>query len=290
MGLGLLSKDAIEWSSGDSSLRSELEEASRLLLIDCIVGRYCGNGAKELFHVDNPLHAANLLNFVSKHLDHDSVLSDILDLCEAFHHLSVEDGCGRLIQNTVLKGNQIKAKGFLLDLYDRNIASAHNVFSRVISFCIDLIEDNASCIRNFSNVKSDFQSSMRKEESKIVTLCAYDLTKIALVHSGMIVPGRIGSGFSTSHYNELKLQSLLHDLEQLKILQQDHNIFVSLADLNNPKVLVEISSKLLNGLAGLYIKGEFNAASSIATQTRRACSLLSRPPMLTESDLLFTSA
>mmetsp|Transcript_64447 Transcript_64447/g.74194 ORF Transcript_64447/g.74194 Transcript_64447/m.74194 type:complete len:2711 (+) Transcript_64447:55-8187(+) len=288
--LGLLSKDAIEWSSGDSSLRSELEEASRLLLIDCIVGRYCGNGAKELFHVDNPLHAANLLNFVSKHLDHDSVLSDILDLCEAFHHLSVEDGCGRLIQNTVLKGNQIKAKGFLLDLYDRNIASAHNIFSRVISFCIDLIEDNTSCIRNFSDVKSDFQSSMREEESKIVTLCAYDLTKIALVHSGMIVPGRIGSGFSTSHYNELKLQSLLHDLEQLKILQQDHNIFVSLADLNNPKVLVEISSKLLNGLADLYIKGEFNAASSIATQTRRACSLLSRPPMLTESDLLFTSA
>jgi hypothetical protein len=288
--LTVLSKDAIEWSAGDSSLRSELEEASRLLLIDCIVGRYCGNGAKELFHVDNPLHATNLLDFVSKHLDHTSVLSDILDLCEAFHHLSVEDGCGRLIQNTILKGDQIKAEGFLLDLYDRNVASAHNVFSRVISFCIDLIEDNSSCLGNFSDVNNDFRSSIHKEESKIVTLCAYDLTKIAMEHAGMIISDRIGGGFTASHYNELKLQSLLHDLEQVKTLQQDHNIFVSLTDLNNPKVMVDISSKLLVSLAGLYMKGEFNAASTIATQTRRACSLLSRPPLLTESDLLFTSA
>ena len=288
--LTVLSKDAIEWSAGDSSLRSELEEASRLLLIDCIVGRYCGNGAKELFHVDNPLHATNLLDFVSKHLDHDSVLSDVLDLCEAFHHLSVEDGCGRLIQNTILKGDQIKAEGFLLDLYDRNVASAHNVFSRVISFCIDLIEDNSSYLGNFPDVSNDFRSSIHKEESKIVTLCAYDLTKIALEHAGMIISDRIGGGFTASHYNEPKLQSLLHDLEQVKTLQQDHNIFVSLTDLNNPKVMVGISSKLLVSLAGLYMKGEFNAASTIATQTRRACSLLSRPPLLTESDLLFTSA
>jgi len=285
-----LSRDAIEWSAGNSSLRSELEEASRLLLIDGIVGRYCGNGAKELFHVDNPLHATSLLDFVSKHLNHDSVLSDILDLCEAFHHLSVEDGCGRLIQNTILRGHQDKARSILDSLYDRNANSAHNVFSRVISFCIDLIEDNSSFLGAFpdENVKIEF--SMRLKESNVVTNCAYELTKIAMVHAGMIVGSRFGSGFSTSQYKEPRLQSLLLDLERLMALQQDHGIFVSLADLNDSKVMVGIASKLLDNLADMYMKGEFNAASTIATKTKRACALLSRTPQLTESDLLFTAA
>lgn len=289
--LASLSKDAIEWSSGDSSLRSELEEASRLLLIDCIIGRYCGNGAKELFHVDNPLHAANLLDFVSKHINHDSVLTDIRDLCEAFHHLSIEDGCSRLIQNAILKGSQSKAESFLLDLYEREILPAQNVFSRVICFCIDVIEDNSPSFGDVPNVKGNFQLSMRKEETKRVTLCAHALTKIALEYSGLIVvPGKNNTGFISANYNEIKLRNLLQDLEQLKALQQDHNIFISFADLNNPKVLIEISSKLLSNLAGLYTNGEFNAASTIAMQTRRACSTLARPPLLKESDLIFTSA
>ena len=286
-----LSKDAIEWSAGDSSLRSELEEASRLLLIDCIVGRYCGNGAKELFHIDNPLHATRLLDFVSKHLKQSSVLSDIIDLCEAFHHLSIEDGCGRLIQNAILRGHQEMAINILESLYNRNSTSAHNVFSRVVSFCIDLIGDNSSRIGAFPGTDdNDIVSSMYLKESKIISNCAYELTKIALVHSRMIVRGRFGSGFTTWQYDEARLQILLSDLERLVTLQQDHGIFISLADLNEPKTMVGIASKLLNNLADLYLKGEALAASMIATQAKKACSLLSRAPQLAESDLLFTAA
>ena len=285
-----LSKDAIEWSAGDSSLRSELEEASRLLLIDGIVGRYCGNGAKELFHIDDPLHATRLLDFVSKHLNHSTVLSDTLDLCEAFHHLSVEDGCSRLMQNAILGGHQEMAINILESLYDRNLTSAHNVFSRVVCFCIDLIEDNCSHLGAFPDIDSDIESSMRLKESKIISNCAYELTKIALVHSRMIIRGRFGSGFTTWQYNEGRLQILLLDLERLIALQQDHSIFVSLSDLNDPKAMVGIASKLLDNLADMYLNGEINAASMIATQTRKACSLLSRAPQLTESDLLFTAA
>jgi hypothetical protein len=285
-----LSKDAIEWSAGDSSLRSELEESSRLLLIDGIVGRYCGNGAKELFHIDNPLHATRLLDFVSKHLNHSTVLSDILDLCEAFHHLSVEDGCGRLMQNAILRGHQEMAINILESLYDRNSTSAHNVFSRVVCFCIDLIEDNSSHPGAFPGIDSEIESSMRLKESKIISNCAYELTKIALVHSRMIIRGRFGSGFTTWQYDEGRLQILLLDLERLIALQQDHSIFVSLSDLNDPKAMVGIASKLLDNLANMYLNGEINAASMIVTQTKKACSLLSRAPQLTESDLLFTAA
>ena len=285
-----LSKDAIEWSAGDSSLRSELEEASRLLLIDGIVGRYCGNGAKELFHIDNPLHATRLLDFVSKHLDQSSVLADIIDLCEAFHHLSIEDGCGRLVQNAILRGHQEMAINILESLYDRNRTSAHNVFSRVISFCIDLIEDNASSLGAFPDADGDLELSMRLKESKIISSCSYELTKVALIHSRMIVRGRFGSGFTAWQYDEARLQNLLSDLERLIALQQDHGIFVSLADFNEPKVMVGIASKLLSDLADLYSKGESQNASMVATQTKKACSLLSRAPHLEEADLLFSAA
>ena len=285
-----LSKDAIEWSAGDSSLRSELEEASRLLLIDGIVGRYCGNGAKELFHIDNPLHATRLLDFVSNHLNNSTVLSDILDLCEAFHHLSVEDGCGRLLQNVILRGNQEMAIKILGSLYERNVNSAHNVFSRVISFCIDLIGDNSSQIGPFPCVNKGIEPSMRLKESVSIANCAHELTKIAIVHARMIIHGRFGSGFTFWQYDEARLEILLLDLERLITLQQDHNIFVSLADLNDPKIMVGIASKLLNSLAEMYLEGKRNAASMIATQTKKACSLLSRPPMLNESDLLFAAA
>ena len=284
-----LSKEAIEWS-GDSSLRSELEEASRLLLIDGIVGRYCGNGAKELFHIDNPHHATRLLDFMSKHLDQATVLSDIIDLCKAFSHLSIEDGCSRLVQNAILRGHKEMAINMLQSLYNRNSTSAHNVFSRVVSFCIDVIGDSASRIGAFPDTEGDLESTMCLKESTIISSCANELTKIALVHSRMIVQGRFGSGFTTWQYDEARLQILMSDLERLIALQQDHGIFVSLADLNEPKVMVGIASKLLNNLADMYLKGEVNAASMIATQTKKACSLLSRAPYLTESDLLFTAA
>ena len=288
--LTALSKDAIEWSAGDSSLRSELEEASRLLLIDGIVGRYCGNGAKELFHIDNPLHATRLLDFVSRHLEHNTVLSDTLDLCEAFHHLSLEDGCGRLIQNAILKGRQEMAINFLESLYERNLTSAHNVFSRVISFCIDLIEDNSLHLGAFPDADGNIDSSLRQKESNTISNSAYQLTKVALVHSRMMIRGRFGSGFTTWQYDEERLQSLLLDLERLIMLQQEHRIFVSLVDLNDPKVLVGIASKLLSHLADMHVKGKTNAASMVATQTKKVCSLLSRPSQFTETDLLFTAA
>lgn len=59
--LSRFSDDALLWASSDSALQSEVQEASRLLLIDAIVLKYCGSGARELFQVDNPTHAVRLM-------------------------------------------------------------------------------------------------------------------------------------------------------------------------------------------------------------------------------------
>ena len=44
--LSILSKNAIEWSKTDEVKRSELEEATRLLAIDSIIEKYCGDSAR----------------------------------------------------------------------------------------------------------------------------------------------------------------------------------------------------------------------------------------------------
>ena len=289
-----LSKDAIEWSAGDSSIRSELEEASRLLLIDGIVGRYCGNGAKELFHVDNPIHATRLLNFVSTHLDNDSVLPDVLDLCEAFHHLSTEDGCGRLIQNAIVKGRHEKAESFLRSLYDCNKLSAHNVFSRVLSFSIDFIGDVSRELGMFPSDESDNRVNIRKKEVTDVTSSARELTKIALVHARTMVASHFGSGFTTAHYDVPRLESLIDDFERLALLQKDHGIFLPLSDLNRPEVVVKVASELVSRLAALYETGGLSTANTMATRTKRACSLLSGTGVsatgMSEEQVLFAGA
>mmetsp|Transcript_14378 Transcript_14378/g.25749 ORF Transcript_14378/g.25749 Transcript_14378/m.25749 type:complete len:311 (-) Transcript_14378:1581-2513(-) len=55
--LAALSRDAVELSAHDLGLKSELVEAARLLLIDGIVRKYCGDEGSDLFRVDNPRHA-----------------------------------------------------------------------------------------------------------------------------------------------------------------------------------------------------------------------------------------
>lgn len=287
--LTILSRDAIDWAAGDSSLRSELEEASRLLLIDGIVGRYCGDGAKELFHVDNPLHAIRLFDFVSKHLDHDSVLCDVLDLCEAFHHLSVEDGCSGLIQNAILKGKLEKAESFLVELYDRDGPSGHNVFSRVVTYCIEAIEDGASLLGYFPvQADNDVGLVLRRQEIENVTTAACDLTKIGLRRIQTTISTRYRNIFAESFADKSKLDHLSQDLCRLRALQRDHQIFLSLTDLRDPKATVDVASKLLAGLANTFEEGKSHAGSAVATKAKRACSLLAGS--IEESELLFTSA
>ena len=282
--LSELSQEAIEWASGDSLLRSELEEASRLLLIDGIVGRYCGEGAKELFHVDNPRHAIRLLEFVTRHIDGESVLSDSLDLCEAFTHLSREDACSRIIENAILQGNEKACSSLMDTLYLQNVVLAKATFSRVLSYCINLIEVGSNNIFQSDVVKESWQHKQVLQ----ATSCGFALTSIALshFHSGTSVQRE---GFSCIHFDEARLENLIQDFHRLKVLQTDHSIFLSIAQLHCPNVLVETATRLLDPLVNLYIEGSPVSSSTIATQTKRVCSLLAGTSEIQDVDLWYTA-
>jgi hypothetical protein len=276
--LSKLSQEAIEWAAGDSSLRSELEEASRLLLIDGIVGRYCGDGAKELFHVDNPRHAIRLVEFMSRHLTQESILSDTLDLCEAFTHLSREEACNRIIQNAILQGNEAACSSLLESLYSRNVLLAKTTFARVISFCVDMIEEGPGHL----------DSPLQKEQVIFATSCAHQLSQTALAHIHSHVRGHTG-GYSSGHYDEARLEGLMEDFMHLKVLQNSHGVFLSVADLHDPKMLVETATKFLVPLVDSYAEGTSTASSTIATKTKRVCSLLAGSSRIPDRQLWFAA-
>lgn len=290
-----LSKDAIEWSAGDSTIRSELEEASRLLLIDEIVGRYCGDGAKELFHVDNPLHASRLLEFVCNNFHQQCVLTDVLDLCDAFHHLSVEDGCGMLLQNTILSGNQKQVATFLKKMYNRSKTIAHLVCSRALTFCLDLVDDYTQQLGQEFGISNQSEVSCNNHRKKVLdyTSCATRLTKIALSENWLTLSSDIGSGFTTTHYGAANLKKMLQDLERIQILQSDFDIFLRISDLAQPERCIEVVQTILSGISDPYKSGDQQRTIRVASQARRVSALLVSPSetdTLDESKLLFAAA
>lgn len=272
--LSKLSIEAIAWASGDSSLRSELEEASRLLLIDGIVGRYCGEGAKELFHIDNPRHAIRLLKFVACQYDHEFALSDSLDLCDAFAHLSREDACSHILENAILKGESASAPGRLKALFEKNVLLAQSTFSKVIPFCIELVDEAAS---------KSVSASENHRYKELVT-CGLGLANVALcnIHSRTSTDK---NGFSAAYYDEKALEELVVDLTRLSTLQSDHSVCLKMSSLVDSKALVNLIIKMLSPVMDAYLVREMSSTGAVVTRVRRACSVLSGCCGLRSSDL-----
>ncbi len=98
--------EALEWAR-DDTMREELQEVSRLLVIDDIVTRYCGKKATGFFRVHEPLHSSNLLNHVCRFIDSPTQIEDVMFLCDSFTHLSRVDSILRVLQKVSLASPQI---------------------------------------------------------------------------------------------------------------------------------------------------------------------------------------
>lgn len=100
--LFLLSKEALKWSS-DETMKSELEEACRVLKLDNLVQKYCGNEAREQIRASNPRHATNLMNYLCAFIDDPYLMTYIFELSGAFVHISKVESCARIIHNIILE-------------------------------------------------------------------------------------------------------------------------------------------------------------------------------------------
>jgi hypothetical protein len=262
-----LSKDAIEWATGDSTLRSELEEAARLLLVDDIVRRYCGNAAAELFRVNNPRHAMKLLDFVCRHAQYPSVLTDALNLCDAIEHLSKLDACSQLMQYAILSNDAATWVALPEELLQKDSSLALGVCEKAVQYCAELIEEvvSPSC-----NDKCTFRIREQKRKALVATKAANDILSLAIEHVWNHRSKTEGL-LSAKLFIPSDLEESKREFGRLEELQRNYTVSLSLHDLHCPRKTLHQAIKVIESLFRGY--SAKNLGSELVS-ARRVCSLL----------------
>lgn len=266
----VLSKQAIGWASTDFSLQSELTEASRLLSIDGIVLRYCGKGAKELFHIDNPRHAIRLLNYVTKQVTRPTVLSDALSLCEAFTHLSPVTACSTILQNILLQdGLGSLLEPVVANLFERNPSMAERVVASSVALVEHILGEApvSACVN--VNVESPvpWQSQSMQASTGIIRILrvARKHTKHLHVECEPSVYGLTVDG---------SIDKLLEMFSVVRELQRDFNVFLSASELSSSLPRIDVVVSLLGNEIETKMERGWEALAASLKKVKRGVSLI----------------
>lgn len=267
-----LSKDSLIWASGASSIRTELEEAIRLLLIDGIVIRYCGSSARDLFNVDNPRHSMKLLDFVCRHITYESVVSDALDLCDAFVQLSRADASTLILQRAVIAGDVDRCLELLEEIYVEDEKLAREACGRAVAFCAETIRE---CSEATALGESPLVSDMKKEQSLIACKAAVSMLALLQAHRRDFFAESV-----FGYHEEIQSSSwgsLQKEFERILELQESHSMFLTLADLRSEAQSFLAAKKMLHPVVELSNKGsddKLRTLFGLFGKARRGCSLL----------------
>ena len=296
-----LSSDAVKWASehdhiSKKEIKSELEEATRLLMIDSIVRRYCGNGAQDFFRVSDPRHAVKLVEHITRFVDDPKALSDALFLCESYVHISKSDVCALHLQNVIVadepqpfstdeeKNIDEKKKRVLLfnsfraeqsatilqQLYETDESLAYEVGSRGVTFCSQTLNDCSQSIQS-QNIQKRAMKASSAACSILKTMDEWSSDKNPpQLFSGLF------SKFGVSSWALLRRQ-----FDRILSLQTSFSIFLTLSDLNSVDVRRTVAMKILEPAVDIVkskdtldkYKFQSHLAQSIA-KARRGCALL----------------
>ena len=261
-----LSRDSINWAAIDTTIKSELEEATRLLLVDSIVRKYCGHGARELFRVDNPLHAVRLLDFVCLHFRTESVLSDLFDLCDAFTFLTREEACVQILQRAAASGDSDLCVGLVSKIFTLGDTIADRICRQVVSYCCLELEEACSLL---CQTEDGFQYDSFKKRA--------------------IFACRVGRGIAEACYERsedgLDGNTLLHpsfgalarDFGRLQRLQEHHSIFLPLSVFDSKQSTLKAARSLLDPVVESFTRGNSKNISSLMTNAKAGCTILAGP-------------
>ena len=263
-----LSRNAVDWSAIDLGLRSELVEASRLLLIDGIVRKYCGSEGCDLFRVDNPRHAVRLLEFITQHYQCEGVLDDALDLCDAFYHLSRLDATTALCTQAVSGGNHKICTEMLERIYEKDIALGDSTISEVVCFCTELVSENSICMSdNLPQGRiAKLKESALNGSTAACTILSILFDKARSLESTLV-----------NHYSRIDmvyLESLKRDFTWISEMQRNHSVFLTLSDLRCTSTMLKVAASLLDPVVAAYASGDKALSNLKLSRARRACSLL----------------
>lgn len=268
--LSLLALDAIAWASCDSNLQSELEEAARILQIDNIVVKYCGAGARELFRVDNPRHAMRLLEFVTKHVERESVVDDALSLCDAFHHLSALNATRALLQHAITRHDPDLCVKIISKVIQKDVPLAETSLVGAIGFVDEILSECSRAISSGCN----FERLRRyRNQSRQVTACASAMLLCASEKS-LHVSHKAFAEIGWHSVNESSLKSLRDLFLRIEKLQREHLIFVSLAECTATKTALKECTRFVKKVATCHSTKERSILNRKLSTAKRVCNLL----------------
>jgi len=233
-----------------------------------LVSKYCGNEGCELFRVDNPRHAVRLLKYVSHHYNHDSVLNDVLNLADAFNHLSRLEACVDLCCQAITGGRFDLCSDLIEKLYDRDSLLADSTCSGVVSFCIDLAAQLSKSNNNASLPSSRIKRL--RENALFGSSAACLVIPIVLAQSRAEFP-------SLNHYSKVDfsfLESSKSDFLRINELQRNHSVFLSVSDMKCASNLLKVGASLIDPVVHAYSHKRDKAWTVKLSRARRACSLL----------------
>jgi hypothetical protein len=249
------SKEAIFWAASDSKMQSELEEASRLLTIDQIVVKYCGAGARQLFRVDNSLHAIRLFRFVTNHIERPSVVKDSLALCEAFHQLSEVDAGASILRHALLHHNDGLITDLLLQLIAYNKASAQAALTKTLSYA----EEVLSC-----------DDEERNYDRQLVLSHILNMLDCALDYVDRLDLSSMEE--ISSYWASASVEKIRRDFLCILRLNEDHGVRASLSKLRNHTFAFDQTCRLLR--QNLSTDFHNSCFSTNLAGVKRACLLL----------------
>ena len=293
--LNELSKDAIKWAM-EEGVKSEIEEATRLIVIDEIIRKYCGNGASDFFRVSNALHGRRLMQHVTRYVDEPTVLDDVFTLSDAFTHLSRADGCIMVLQrlvsisideitnnttdtdkhSTALKRAE-QCGLFIRKIHETDPKVAQITGTRLINYCSDILAENKDWKNNNHVANFDKKKSASLTASISACCILLSLNTLTFSNGSILLQDKVLSKMGTSCWNEL-----LRKFQRIHSLQTGFSIFLSISDLKNHSRLHVIARQLLRPAVEFMEKENDNVDTdwkqtdlkSLLTHAKRGCTLL----------------
>lgn len=234
-----LAKNAITWAS-NANLKSELEEATRLLGIDAIVRRYCGNKSCELFRVSDPFHVSRLAQFICRNIHISSisqVMSDIFFICEAFTQLSAAEYILHILKRMVDCGRTGagECSTVLNEALRVDSKIAEVVAARLCIYCADVMND-VSVASNAIDIVA--------RKKLFCSACSASIdTCLAMRSSLGLIPSAYKSLFFTSSWDDLR-----REIQRSLDLLQSFDVFLPLSDLRSGSKDEDILHSLVEGV------------------------------------------
>lgn len=230
-----LARNAISWAT-NADLKSELEEAKRLLGIDGIVRRYCGNRACTLFRVSDPCHVSKLAGFICRNIDKAylvHVISDVLFLCDAFTHLSASDCFLQILKRIVTSEKAYNGECLfvLKEALRADSKMAENVAIQLCIFCSNVMRECSSSNHAFSSTVL-FSSACGSAIDTCLAMRSF---------SGTLPKTHI-SLFRTPSWDSLR-----QEFQRTFDLAEEFHIFISIDELRSGISHEDILERLVTG-------------------------------------------